>query len=147
MKSAEAWGSRAAGRPRHWGREEPAAAALGRETHPQGGRAGGVTSLGVSALEFDIHLSRAHPPPFFRRHFWKTVFFSVLIYFCFPFPAKSGRSFGEIAPLLPQITSDFGNQQREERGSKSSKEKSRKRERPGQRARAGKQETRGTGAK
>ncbi|XP_058411447.1 vascular endothelial growth factor A, long form, partial [Diceros bicornis minor] len=43
-------------------------------------------------------------------------------------PLKSGRPFGEIAPLLSQITSDFANQQREERGGKSSRVKSRKRE-------------------
>ncbi|XP_032504806.1 vascular endothelial growth factor A [Phocoena sinus] len=72
---------------------------------------------GVSALEFDIHLSRVYPPPFILKHFFgkKPYSFPLLIYFCFPFPAKSGRPFGEIAPLLPQITSDFGNQQRSKR--------------------------------
>ncbi|XP_072588925.1 vascular endothelial growth factor A, long form, partial [Vulpes vulpes] len=60
----------------------------------------------------------------------KSTFFPVLIYFLLPTPRLNRADrLGEIAPLLPQITSDFGNQQREERGSKSSREKSRKRER------------------
>lgn len=44
VRSAEAWGSRAARRPRRGGRVEPAAAALGREAQRRGGRTGGVTS-------------------------------------------------------------------------------------------------------
>eukprot|EP00069_Balaena_mysticetus_P000089 bmy_00037T0 len=41
VRIAEAWGSRAARRPRRGGRVEPAAAALGRETHRRGGRTSG----------------------------------------------------------------------------------------------------------
>ncbi|XP_006752043.2 5E5 antigen-like, partial [Leptonychotes weddellii] len=41
---------------------------------------------GVSALEFDIHLSRVYPPPFFLQQFLKSTFFLVLIYFLLPTP-------------------------------------------------------------
>ncbi|XP_032265995.1 vascular endothelial growth factor A [Phoca vitulina] len=41
---------------------------------------------GVSALEFDIHLSRVYPPPFFLQQFLKSTFFPVLIYFLLPTP-------------------------------------------------------------
>lgn len=97
---------------------------------------------GVSALEFDIHLSRVYPPPFFLKHFFLTVFFSVLIYFCFPFPTKSGRPFGEIALLLPpKITSDSGNGQRRKRVARAPK-RSEGRERDRVRERALTSETR-----
>ncbi|XP_004473166.3 vascular endothelial growth factor A, long form, partial [Dasypus novemcinctus] len=43
-------------------------------------------------------------------------------------PLKFGPTVWGIALLRPQITSDFGNQKREERGSKSAREKSRKRQ-------------------
>lgn len=46
VRSAEAWGSRAAGRPRLGGRVEQAAAALDRKTQRRGGRTRGVTSQG-----------------------------------------------------------------------------------------------------
>nr|XP_021547600.1 vascular endothelial growth factor A [Neomonachus schauinslandi] len=41
---------------------------------------------GVSALEFDIHLSRVYPPPFFLQQFLKSTFFLVLIYFLLSTP-------------------------------------------------------------
>ncbi|XP_032319413.1 vascular endothelial growth factor A [Camelus ferus] len=113
------------------------------ETHRRGGRTGGVTSHGSPHWNL-IFIYPGFTLLLFPETFLKTVFFPVLIYFGFPFPAKSGRPFGEIAPVLPQITSDFGNQQREERGSKSSKEKSRKRDWVRERARASeKREDRG----
>lgn len=46
LGSAEAWGGQAAGRPQRGGREEPAAAALGRKTRRRGRRTRGVTSQG-----------------------------------------------------------------------------------------------------
>lgn len=46
VRNAEAWGSRAAGRPRLGGQVEPVAAALGRKTQRRGGRTRGVTSQG-----------------------------------------------------------------------------------------------------
>lgn len=142
VRSAEAWGSRAATRLRRWGASGAGGSgarsgdASKRRTDRRGHRPG------VSALEFDIHLSRVYPPPFFLKHFFLTVFFSVLIYFCFPFPTKSGRPFGEIALLLPpKITSDSGNGQRRKRVARAPK-RSEGRERDRVRERALTSETR-----
>lgn len=113
VRSAEAWGSRAATAAR-------AAALRSGGAGGSGARSGNASKrrtdrrghpARVSALEFDIHLSRVYPPPFSETFFFLTVFFSVLIYFCFPFPTKSGRPFGRLL-FPPKITSDSGNGQR-----------------------------------
>lgn len=136
VRSAEAWGSRAARRPRRGGRVQPAAAALGREAQRRGGRTGGVTSQGAPHWNLIFIYPGFTLLLFFFSNFKIHILSRFNLFFASRSPLKSGRPFGEIAPLLPQITSDFGNQQREERGSKSSREKSRKRERDGVRERA-----------
>lgn len=145
VRNAEAWGSRAAGRPRLEGQVEPVAAALGRKTQRRGGRTRGVTSQG--SLHWNLIFICPGFTLFFFLHIFKNRILSRFNLFLLPIPRLNRASrLGRL--LLYSNHSGFWKPaERRKVAGAPERSRGRERERRGQRARAGEQATRGTGVK